>query len=178
MKRAGIFAVIVLAGFGLCGCNEQQKVLTGLSIAGQVLTIAQDDLPALQAAGTLTPADTIAVNDWINGGQTLLSQATTCVTGLGTTAKGTAIAVCVNTFGQGLLAPAEMQDLRIVSAQAQKKVTLYVTAFILAANAAGIIVNAIQIQTPVVGSTPTPGPSTEELREFRIHAGISAAYGY
>jgi hypothetical protein len=180
-RTAGTAAVIValtLTTFGLSGCQQQPKVVAALNVVGQILTLAQDDLPTLQVTGVLTAADVTNFGNWLAAGQTLLGQAQGCVNGLGTGGTAKSLAACVNTFATGLLSPAEQAQLRIISPGAQKKVTLYVTAVVLAVNFTAQIIAATQVTTPTVGTTPAPVPSTQELHDLRIRLGLSPAYGY
>jgi hypothetical protein len=84
----------------------------------------------------------------------------------------------VNTIGTGLLSPAEMAYLRIISPKAEAKVGLYVTAVILAVNGAATIVNAIQTPPPSVGNTPIVAPSAMELDQFKARLHLNPAWGY
>ena len=176
MKRLGIIGTLVLC-LSLGGCKQQPAVLNALAVIGQLLTLAQDDLPSLQVSGVITSGDQVAFGNWLAAGQTLLTQAQTCVSGLGASGSGSALASCVNTFATGLLSPTEQAQLRIISPAAQKKVTLYVTAIVLATNFAAQLINANQSTTPPVGSTAGPAPTSTELRELRIRLNLSPAYG-
>jgi hypothetical protein len=162
---------LLLVSSLFCGCNKTQDVLNALGITQQVITIAQDDLPGLQAAGILTQSDVTAAGNWLAGAGTLVTQAEGCVnTAGGTTAK---LAACVNAIGQGLLSPAEQADLRIISPGAQKKVTLYVTAVILGVNAVAVIVNGLATPTPTVGTATTELPSKQDIRILALRAGAT-----
>jgi len=178
MRKVSVSAVAVLSIFALVGCQQQPKVVAALGVVGQILTLAQDDLPTLQVTGVLTSADVTNFGNWLAAGQTLLGQAQGCVNGLGSGGSASALAACVNTFATGLISPTEQAQLRIISPGAQKKVTLYVTAVVLAANFAAQIIKATQVQTPTVGTTPAPAPSTQELHDLRMRLGLSPAYGY
>ena len=178
-KRVQVLAVLV-ALVALVGCKEQPKIVVALGVVGNVFTLAQDDLPSLQVAGVLTAADVKAFGNWLTAGQTLLAQGQTCVNGLGASGSASALAACVNAFATGLLSPAEQANLRIISPGAQKKVTLYVTAIVLATNFAAQIVNAVQSQTPPVGSTAAAEnqPSREDIHELAVRLRLSPTYGY
>ena len=179
-KTVGMLVVVALLAFGVAGCKQQPKVVAALNVVGQLFTITHDDLPALQVAGILTAPDVTAADNWISAGQTLLGQAQTCVGNLGQGGSGSQLATCVSAFATGLVSPQEQAQLRIISPQAQKKVTLYVTAVVLAVNFAAQIVNAIQVQTPPVGSAPSADiqPTREDLHELAARINLSPAYGY
>lgn len=175
MKRA-ILGIALFAAIGVTGCDKTASVQAALTVAGQVVTLAQADLPALVAAGTLTAADATAAGNWLSGASTFISQGNACVgSSGGTLAK---IQACVNTIGTGLLSPAEMADLRIISPKAEQKVALYVTAVILAVNGAATIVNAVQTTAPAVGNTPIVAPSAQELDQFKARLHLNPAWGY
>jgi len=178
MKRAGAFAVLALVALGCIGCDKTAAVETALGVVGNVITLAQDDLPALQVAGVLTAGDVIAAGNWLSGASTINGQGETCVNMAGGT--GTKIVACLNAIGTGLLSPAEQANLRIISQGAQKKVTLYVTAVVLAVNFTASIVKATQITPPAVGAAPTAGaqPTRDDLHEIATRLHLSPAYGF
>jgi len=156
----------------LSGCNKTADVNAALSVTQQVIVLAQDDLPALQAAGVLTAGDVTAAGNWLATANTLVTQGESCVnTSGGTTSK---IVACVNTIGTGLLSPAEQADLRIISPGAQKKVTLYVTAVILGVNGAAAIVKGLTTPTPVVGSATTNDrPTKQDILALAYRVGVT-----
>ncbi len=172
MKRIGLIAVAVLA-LGLGGCKQQPAVVSALNIVQQVISLAQADLPALQIAGTLSAGDETAVQGWLSAASTIVGQGQTCVNGLGTGGTTAALANCVNTIGTGLLSPAEMAQLRIISPKAQHSVAIYVTAVVLGVNAVATIVSATQTATPPVGSATSENVSPSELRAVALRAGLS-----
>ena len=177
-RTVGMLAVVALLAMGCIGCNKTQDVLTAIGVTQNVILLAQDDLPSLQAAGILTASDATNFGNWLSGATLILSQGKTCVSGAGgTTSK---IAGCVTAIGTGLTSPAELADLRIISPGAQKKVTLYVTAVILAADFTAQIVNAIQATTPPVGTAPSADaqPSREDLHELADRIHLSPEYGF
>ena len=172
MKKVGILAVAVLA-LGLGGCKQQPAVVSALNVVQQVISLAEADLPALQAAGTLSAADVTAATNWLGVANTLVTQGQACVAGLGASGKAAALASCVNTIGTGLLSPAEIAQLRIISPKAQHSVAIYVTAVVLGVNAVATIVSATQTATPPVGSATSENVSPSELRAVALRAGLS-----
>src|SRR6202453_3537281 len=135
MKKSGIFTIAVLFVLGLAGCSTYNSLTSALNVVGQVISLAQADLPALESAGTLTPGDATSFGDWLNGASLLLAQTNSCVATVGSKGTKASFVPCITAFGTGLLSPAEMADLRIISPGAQKQVAIYVTAVVLAANA-------------------------------------------
>lgn len=177
MKRVGIFAVVALLAMGCVGCNPNANVTTALGVVQNVITLAQDDLPALQVAGVLTAGDVTAAGNWLTVAGTFVSQGQSCVTTAGSTTSK--IAACVSTIATGLLSPTEQANLRIISPGAQKKVTLYVTAVVLAVNFAAAIVKATQIQPPPVGTVAqNDQPTREDLHELATRINLSPEYGF
>lgn len=173
--RVAAIALVAVSVLGLGGCDKTTAVLAAIGVYQQVVTIAQADLPTLQASGILTAGDVTAATNWLTVANTLGTQASACVSGAGgTTSK---IVACVNAIGTGLLSPAEQADLRIISPGAQQKVTLYVTAVVLAANGIATIVSAVQTSTPTVGSSSATStdnlPTREELIALAHRAGVS-----
>jgi hypothetical protein len=169
-----ILALIPLIVFGLVACQEQPKVLAALGVVQNVIAVAQADLPGLQVSGVITQAGETAAESWLTGASSIVGEGITCVTGLGSSGSGTAIASCVTTIGTGLISPTQEAQLRIVDAKSQHNVQIYVTAVILGVNLAAEIVNAIQQTTPVVGTAPATAPvTTKELRTIVIRAGAT-----
>jgi hypothetical protein len=176
---AAIVLCVLGAMFGMTGCNPSADVNSALTVANQVVSIAQADIPALQADGTLTAADSTALTNWLAGASQLITQGQTCTTASG--GKSAVIVACVNAIGTGLLSPAEMADLRLISPKAQKQVTLYVTAVILAVDGAAAIVKAATTPVPAVGGStvgdPIIGPTAAELHDLAVRAGAER-YGF
>jgi hypothetical protein len=182
-----VVAVFLLVGisFGIAGCSAYNDTLQALNVVGQVITLAQADIPSLEASGVITTPSGTAAGNWLAGASALQQQAVTCVTNAGSKGAKSTFATCVTALGLGLISPAEMADLRIVDAKSQHQITIYVTAVILAANAVSVIVNATATSVPPVGSTttaPSTAPTAAELQGIARRAGISerqmVAFGY
>jgi hypothetical protein len=168
-------AIPVLLAFALCGCSAFNDTLNGLNVVGQIVAVAQADLPALQAAGTFSAADETAAQNWLSGVASIQAQAVSCVNTIGSKGAKSAFAGCVTAIGTGLLSPTEMAQLRILSPKAQKQVTIWVTAVVLATNAVAAIVNAAPTVTPAIVLPPA---STQELNEFKSRLNLDPAWGY
>lgn len=176
-KSAWIIFAVLLAGFSQVGCKlNPAAVSAGLNVADQVVVLAEDDLPGLQVSGALSAADAAAATKWLTAADTILKQGVSCTAAAGATSS--IVVSCIQTVASGLISPAEQANLNIVSAGGQHKIALYVTAVILAVNGVEDIAKLVHTTVPPVGATPGPGPTTQELHELRVRAGISAAYGY
>lgn len=168
---AGMFAVIALAIVGLTGCNAYKAANATLNTIGDIFTIAQNDLPALEANGTIPAKDVPGVTGWLAAGQLLKTQAQTCVTAAGTSAKASALGACLVTFATGLTSPAELADIRVLSKGSQAKIELWATGFVLTANGFCVVEGCSTTPVPIIQSTTAP--TAEELHDLRIRAGIS-----
>src|ERR1700690_1651523 len=171
MKKLKILMIVPLLAFclNLSGCSAYNDTLAGLNTLGQIITVAEADIPTLEAAGTFSAADAAAAQSWLQGLGAIQSQSVACVNTVGSKGAKASFAVCVTEFGIGLLSPTEMADLRLLSPSAQKQATIWVTALVLAANAVSVIVNATPVVAPVVGTSP----SAQDLRDFGTHAGFT-----
>lgn len=176
MRKPGWLAVVAIGiALGLGGCNTYQAALTAVNTAGQVIAIAQDDLPALEASGVIPAADGPVVTAWLSAASTLQGQAKTCVTSAGTSGTKAALGNCLFVFANGLTSPAELANLRVLSKSSQQKVELWATGVTLAADGYCVIEGCTQAAPPVITQT---APTAEELHDLRVEAGISPAYGY
>lgn len=156
MKK--FLAVPVLLALSSIGCGSAyqtaqqfQTVLTG------ILNLGQADISALPAA------DQPAVTQWIQAGQTLNTQLGSCIAAAGTSAKPAAFGSCFDTFAAGLTSPAELAQLRVLSAASQQKVELIATAAILAVNGALAVYQLATQPQPQIAANP---PTHQELVAF------------
>jgi hypothetical protein len=145
-------ATLGLACLLLTGCNAQQTALSVSNVITGILNIVQAEIPQLPAT------DQAGVQGFITLGQNLNAQAISCEMAAGGTK--TKLATCLTTFASGLLSPAEMAQLRILSAAAQRDVTIGAGAAIIAIN--GIMTQWGQpvLPTPVIG-TAAPATTVE-----------------
>jgi hypothetical protein len=175
-RKAGLLAVAALAAFGVCGCSTYTAATNALNAIGQIISLAQTDLPALEAAGTIPAADVPAVTNWLAAAATLKTQASSCVTSAGTSGTKAALGNCLFVFANGLTSPAELAELRILSPSSVKTVELWAVGFTLAADGYCAIEGCTQATPPVIQSAAAP--TTEELHDLRVRAGLPPAFGY
>ena len=158
--------VAVVVAVLSAGCNVAQDAERAQSVISAVLQIAQAEEPALP------PADAAILAQWVHLGITLNAQLTTCVSAAASNGnKKSAFLACFNSFSQGLLQPAELAQLRVLSPASERKVQLYVTAIAVGLNVA----------IPLLGGTPEPAPaisavqpSPQELAAFAHRIGAPA----
>jgi hypothetical protein len=167
-SKLGIFGVALLA-VCLVGCSVQKSLSIALGVVNTAIGLAQSDIPALEAAGTFSTSDGTALTKWLNGASALDTQAQVCINTVGTSGTKAALAPCVNAFGEGLLSPTEQADLDIISPAAQAKVTLYVTAVVLAVDVAADLVDGTKITAPVVGTAPPANQVDLDVFKARMH---------
>jgi len=143
-------AVVFLTLISLVGCNAAsvaQKAETGVAVA---ISIAQADVSAVPVA------DQAAYSNFVALASTLNSQLATCITNAsGVMSKSAKFLTCFNTFTSGLLAPAEMAQLKLLSPGTQNKIQIYVTAVVAAVNIAVGFLGGSPVVAPVVGAQPT-----------------------
>jgi hypothetical protein len=174
-KLGGTAVVLLVAMLTVAGCNTYQAALNAVNTAGQIFTIAQQDLPALEASGVIPAKDVPAVTGWLNAGIALQGQAKTCVTAAGTSGTKAALGNCLFVFANGLVSPTELANLRLLDKNTQQKVELWATAAVLAADGYCVIEGCTQASPPVITQA---APTAEELHNLRVEAGIPNAYGY
>jgi hypothetical protein len=146
----------------LAGCSAQQTALKAQGVVSAVLKVAAAEEAVVPAA------DQAAFTSWVSLGNTLNAQLATCITNVGgVTGKGAKFAACFSTFASGLLSPAELAQLRVLSPSTQAKVQLYVTAIVTGIN----VVTAITAPQ-VAERQPTRG----ELEAFAARIGYAGEY--
>jgi hypothetical protein len=161
MRKVGLFGVVVLCVASVVGCNGQQDAIKAQGIIAAVFKVA------VAEEAVVPPADQAAFTNWVSLGQTLNAQLAVCISNVsGIMGTGAKFASCFTTFTSGLLAPAELAQLRILSPSTQQRVQLYVTAVVAGVN---IVVAFI---APTITPTPTP---TSQLRGLGHQIGLSDA---
>ena len=149
MKKKLLAVGLVVLLFA--GCNAQSAATTQRVIAAIIDTFrvtipdlpAQDQLPATQFAALAVTLD-----------NQLAQCISTVPTVMGTKGR---VQSCFTIFASGLLSPAELAQLRVLSGKSQARVQLIVTGIVAAVNI------WVAFSTPVVG----PAPSAEELQDLR-----------
>ncbi len=171
---AGSFMLLLLM---TTGCNATTTAQDFANVIAGILNIAKAEIPALP------PADAAIVTQWTTLGTTLDAQLQTCITdATAAGGKKAAFLACFNTFAAGIASPAELAQLRVLSAGSQSKVQLWVTAIILGVNAALTSFGGTPAATPQVAALPA---SHEELAQLarqiglpRRQAGVSPSDGF
>lgn len=173
MKRAAILPILILS-MCLSGCNAYGTASNTASVIGQIIALAQADLPALVTAGVISSSDQTTIQGFLTLGSTLQTQLTSCVNGAHLAGnKKSAFAACFTAFSSGLLSSTELAQLRILSPSAQAKVQLWVTAIVLAVNAVLALTGSTSVAQPAIASTPA---TSTDLRAFGNR--LNLAYGY
>lgn len=150
-----MLALCLLCVGTMVGCNAQQAAQTTSNVINGILNIAQAEEAAL------SPTDSAIMTPWVNLGFTLDSQLNTCINAAGgTKAK---LASCITGFTSGLLSPAELAQLRILSPAVQTKVQIVATAVIIAVNGALTQFGAAAQPNPTVAAVPATHAELHEL---------------
>lgn len=157
-----IAALLIASLIPLGGCNASAAAQRFESVLAGIISIAQAEVPVLP------PGDGAILKQWTDLGVTLDAQLKGCIAG-NTGGKAATFAVCFNTFAAGLTSPAELAQLRILSAGSQSKVQLYVTAAVLGVNAALVAFKTTAVQVPQVGSAAPA--SSADLAQLKHQLG-------
>lgn len=165
MKRVLSVLAVTLA-LTMSACNAQQTAQSISNVLAGILNIAQAETPTIPAA------DQAQFTSWVTLGQTLQGQLNTCIAASGSTKAK--LNTCLTTFASGLLAPAEMTQLRIMSVHSQSRVQLYATAAIIAVNGILTQFGATAVPAPTV-TTVTAQFDIDELQHSLAAAGYTLA---
>ena len=172
LKRIAILGLAgILVAFttlSTVGCNGADTATRAQNAVTAALNIAAAEVSVVPAA------DQAAYKSFVALGQSLNAQLGTCIAGVsGITGKAGKFLSCFNTFANGLLAPAELAQLRLLNPSTQAKVQLYVTAIVVGVNIAVAAFGGSVVATPSVG----PAPASSELEPV-LDSMHRAAYGY
>ena len=159
------------------GCNATTTAQDFANVIAGILNIAKAEIPALP------PPDAAIVTQWTTLGTTLDAQLQTCITSATATGgKKAAFLACFNTFAAGIASPAELAQLRVLSAGSQSKMQLWVTAIILGVNAALTSFGGTPTATPQVAVVPASHDDLAQLARRvglpRRQAGVSPSWGF
>jgi hypothetical protein len=166
----GMILIIGFISFGLMGCNPYSTANDTALVIGQIVSLAQADLPSLAATGVFSSSEQTTASNYLAALQAADSQASTCVASAHTAGnKKGAFLTCFNTFAAALQSPAELALLRVLNPKAQAKVQLWVTAVTLALNGALDALGAQQATTPQIAAA---GPSSADLFVLRERLGL------
>lgn len=154
----------------LSGCSGFQKAQAAYNVVAGIVGVAQADMPALQAAGVVSPAEAAAISGYLQLAFNLNEQYQSCIVNAQNTTLKTAgkFVDCLAVFSAGLSDPAELAGLRVMNPKAQMKAQLYVVAIQTGINAAVAALGGQQTQAPVISPMPV---HVVELRELARRIG-------
>jgi len=169
-QRLALVGSLVILLLPAVGCNVATTAQDFANVITGILNIAKAEIPALP------PGDGAIVAQWTTLGTTLDGQLQSCITDA-TTAGGkkTAFLACFNTFAAGIASPAELAQLRVLSAGSLSKVQLWVTAIVLGVNAALTSFGGTAAATPQIAAEPT---SHQDLVALARQVGANPAHGF
>lgn len=172
MKKLSLVLIAALVAFSMTSCNAYSKAESAYKVVSVVISLAQADLPALQATGLFSPAEGTAVSGYLASVSILNDQYGTCVANAQNTklANSGKFLACANIFSAGLLDPKQLAGLRILNPKAQHQVQLWVSAVQIGLNTAVVALGGAAEPAPAVG----PAPTTAELHSFeqRVRGGL------
>jgi hypothetical protein len=167
------FVGLLALMFVLSGCTSDQQIKvanTVYTVVEAVVTTAQQDLPALVAAGIFTPAEQPIVNGYLTILGSLNDQYQACLATAQT--KLSKVLVCAQGFTTALNSSAVLSELRVLNPKAQSKVQLYIAAVQIALNVALVALGTPAAQPPVLTQSATKA----ELHEFAVHIGYGRGF--
>jgi hypothetical protein len=159
MHRKLAIPLLIIA-LCLSGCSAQSVATRSEDVITAVINVAAAEVAVVPVQ------DQAAYSGFVNAAKTLDNQLAVCVGGLGSMSKPAPFAACFNAFAQGLLSPAELSQLRILSPATQAKVQLYVTGILAGVNVVLALVNS-SVPPPAIGAPA----SAAELQQLRTQIG-------
>jgi hypothetical protein len=167
MKNIFLALALSLSIFGMTACNAYNTAVGFSNVISGLLTIGSAEVPQVPAA------DQASFSNFITLGQTLDAQLNSCLSAANSGMnKSSKFLACFNNFAQGITAPAEMTQLRLLSDSTRHKVQLYVTAATVAVNVGIKYFGGAQVTTPTVTSSL---PTRDELAALAAEAHITPA---
>jgi hypothetical protein len=161
MRKLGVLLIVPL--LLISGCNGLSAAMKAENVITAVLTIAKAEVAVVPAQ------DQAIYTNFVNLGITLDGQLASCITSVqGLMGKSSQFAACFTAFATGLTTPAELAQLRLLSAGTQGKVQLYVVAIITGINVALAFFSSTAVSPPTIAATPT---SSQDLRALRSQLG-------
>lgn len=169
-----VFIVAMVCLVGLAGCSAYQTAQGAHTIVGNAITLAQDELPGLTAAGIFSAQESSVASGWLTGAVGLNNQFESCITNANQTTLKTAgkFVACLNIFAAGLNDPKELAQLKVLNPKAQAKVQIWTSFIAGAINVAITDLGGMTNATPQISATPA---TSAELKDFARQAGV--AYG-
>jgi hypothetical protein len=172
MFKRGSSALLIGAlclSISLSGCSVYNDASNSVQVIGNIISLAQTDLPSLVASGVIGAGEEVTVQQWLAGLSTLDTQTANCVQSAHVAGNAKAgFLACFNIFANGIVSPEELALLRILSPKAQQQVQLWATALSLAVNAIIQIAGGTAVAAPVVAQVPASPRDLALLRE-RLH---------
>lgn len=170
MRKAVLALVMSLSLVSISGCDAYQGAMNTANVVGNIVKIAQADLPQLQTAGIISATELPIVTGYLGAVQTADGAAITCINAAGTSAKKSAVVTCLNAIVTAVTAPALLTQLRILNPALQNKIELWIVGVQLAVAA----FTGLTTAPPVL--TAAQYPTHEELADFRSRV-LSAQNG-
>lgn len=169
MKKLLIVPVLI-AAFFVSGCNSLATAQSFEDVINGILNVAKAEIPELP------PADGAILTQWTNLGTTLAAQNQTCINAAAAGGgKNVVFLACFNAFAIGLTSPAELAQLRLLSATGQGKAELWATAIILGVNGALSAFKGTALPMPIVASVAL---SHRDLEALARQVGVPSGYGF
>lgn len=156
----GLLLVAAFLGLGLAGCSAYTTASNTVTVMGQIVEIAEMDLPSLQQTGIFSATEAAAVRSYLQTAADADQIAGTCVASAHAAGdKKAAFLACFNTFSSAALSPSVLASLHVLNPAAQQKVQVWVTAVTLALNTVLAEVGAQPQAMPAIA--PAPASSAE-----------------
>src|SRR5579864_9799799 len=135
MRKLALTLAIAVA---LSGCSSYSKAVTAYNVIAAIVGVAQADLPALQAAGVISPAEAPVVGGYVALVGSLNAQYKSCIDNAQSTKLKNAskFLLCASAFDVGLSDPKELAQLRVLNPKAASRVQLWATAVQIGLNSA------------------------------------------
>jgi len=139
-----------------CSASQAQKTE---AVIEAIINVAKAETPLIPAQ------DQAAYTNYLTLATTLDSQLGTCIVqASGIMSTSGKISACFTVFAQGLTSPAELALLRVLNANTQSKLQLYIGGIIAAVNV------IVAFATPTIAPTPA---STEDMRDLGLRVGLT-----
>lgn len=165
-KTFAVFVMVVclvVMSLGVSACNSGQTAQGISNALGGILNIAQAEETAVSSG------DAAILAHWVSLGQTLQLQLNGCVQASGN--GKTKLVACFNGFAGGLLSPAELTQLRLLSPGVRGKVQVIATAALIAVNGALTQFGANAQANPAIATAPAAAADLRQLEESLRNGG-------
>jgi len=165
-KAIAVLATLVLT-FSMSSCNGYATAEKVNHVVAVIITLAEGDIPAFQAAGAINAQEVKVIENYLSTVSTLNSQYGSCVDNANNAKLKTngKFLACLNIFLQGATDPQELAQFRILNPKAQQRVQLWVAAIQLGINTAIAALGGTTQQPVQIAPVSTP---SAELEAFKI----------